>query len=179
MLNRSLRALTSTLSVGLLAVAFSATAIAQTPSPTPVNPATQPPGVQQTPPTVPPATQQPSPQTPPGVNVGPTTQPSPVHPVTQEPGEPNFPVTQQQALPPLPDLSRVGVINSNVLSLSLTDAIRKALQNNNDIEVARDDVRYAEQQLRAYQGVYDPIFSITPQFIWNVTPQQSTLGGGG
>jgi len=26
--------------------------------------------------------------------------------------------------------------------MSLNDAIRKALQNNNDIEVARDDVRF-------------------------------------
>ena len=179
MLNRSLRTITSMLSPGLLALAFSATAIAQTPSPTPANPATQPPGTQQQQPTMPPATQQPSPQAPPGVNVAPTTQPSPVQPVTQEPSAPNFPSTQPQALPPLPDLSRVGVISSNVLSLSLTDAIRKALQNNNDIEVARDDVRYAEQQLRSYQGVYDPIFSISPQFIWNVTPQQSVLGGGG
>ena len=90
MLNRSLRTLTSLLSPGLLALAFSVTAMAQTPSPTPVNPATQPPGTQQPPPTMPPATQQPSPQTPPGVNIGPTPQPSPVQPVTQEPGEPNF-----------------------------------------------------------------------------------------
>src|SRR5437867_4039636 len=179
MLNRSLRTITSMLSPGLLALAFSATAIAQTPSPTPANPATQPPGTQQQQPTMPPATQQPSPQTPPGVNVAPTTQPSPVQPVTQEPSAPNFPSTQPQALPPLPDLSRVGVISSNVLSLSLTDAIRKALQNNNDIEVARDDVRYAEQQLRSYQGVYQPIFSITPQLIQNITPQQSSLGGSG
>jgi len=179
MLNRSLRTLTSLLSPGLLALVFSVTAMAQTPSPTPVNPATQPPGTQQTPPTMPPATQQPSPQTPPGVNIGPTPQPSPVQPVTQEPGQPNFPSTQPQPLPPLPDLSRVGIINSNVLSMSLNDAIRKALQNNNDIEVARDDVRFNEQVLRSLQGVYEPVFSITPQLIKNVTPQQSALGGGG
>jgi len=179
MLNRSLRTLTSLLSPGLLALVFSVTAMAQTPSPTPVNPATQPPGTQQTPPTMPPATQQPSPQTPPGVNIGPTPQPSPVQPVTQEPGQPNFPSTQPQPLPPLPDLSRVGIINSNVLSMSLNDAIRKALQNNNDIEVARDDVRFNEQVLRSLQGVYEPVFSITPQLIKNVTPQQSVLGGGG
>src|SRR5437016_225590 len=66
-----------------------------------------------------------------------------------------------------------------MLTLSLNDAIRKALQNNNDIEVARDDVRFAEQQLRSLQGVYEPIFSVTPQIIQNITPQQSSLGGSG
>jgi HAE1 family hydrophobic/amphiphilic exporter-1 len=83
-------------------------------------------------------------------------------------------------LPPLPDLTRVGVVSSNVLTLSLNDAIRQALQNNNDIEVARDDVRFAETQLRSFYGVYDPVFSVTPQIIKNVTPQTSSfLGGGG
>jgi outer membrane protein len=179
MLNRSLHVIAAMLGLVFLTVAYSATATAQSPSPTPINPGTQPPGVQQTAPTMPPATQQPAPQNPPGVNVGPTPQPSPVQPISQEPGAPNFPVTQPQPLPPMPDLSRVGVLSSNVMSLSLNDAIRKALQNNNDIEVARDDVRYAEQQLRSYEGVYEPIFSITPQIIRNITPQQSSLGGSG
>jgi len=164
----------------LLALLFltASGAIAQTPSPTPVNPATQPPGQEQVqPPTAPPATQQPSPQTPPGTNVTvPTAQPSPP---LQDPREPNFPSLQAQPLPPMPDLTRVGIVSSNVMTLSLNDAIRKALQNNNDIEIARDDVRYAEQQLRALYGFYDPIFSVTPQIIHNITPQQSSLGGGG
>jgi len=59
----------------------------------------------------------------------------------------------------------------------MNDAIRKALQNNNDIEVARDDVRYNEQVLRSLEGVYQPTFSVTPQVIKNITPQQSVLGG--
>lgn len=171
------------LKASLLALMFlTATgALAQTPSPTPVNPATQPPGQEQVqPPTAPPATQQPSPQTPPGTNVTvPTVQPSPGAPPLQDPREPNFPNLQAQPLPPMPDLTRVGIVSSNVLTLSLNDAIRKALQNNNDIEIARDDVRFAEQQLRSLYGVYDPIFSITPQIIHNITPQQSSLGGGG
>jgi len=172
--------MTTTLVASLFIFAGSVVASAQTPSPTPPNPATQPPGQEQPqPPTVPPATQQPSPQAPPGTNVVPIAQPTPVEPTTQEPREPNFPNPQPQPVPPLPDLTRVGIQSSNVLTLSLNDAIRKALQNNNDIEVARDDVRYAEQQLRAYQGVYEPVFSITPQLIKNVTPQQSSLGGSG
>lgn len=155
--------------LALFVLACFSAALAQTPSPTPVNPATQPPGMQ-----LPPAT------APPGTNVTPSTpQPSPVDPTMQEPRQPNFPEVQPQPLPPLPDLTRVGVQSSNVVPLSLNDAIRKTLQNNNDIEVSRDDVRFAEQQLRALQGVYEPTFSITPQIIKNVTPQQSVLGGGG
>jgi HAE1 family hydrophobic/amphiphilic exporter-1 len=164
---------------------FSAT-LAQTPSPTPVNPATQPPGQTQIPgqtvppATAPPGTQPQNPQTPPGTNIAPTAQPTPVEPGLQEPRTPTFPDVQSMPVPPLPDLTRVGVVSSNVLPLSMNDAIRQALQNNNDIEVAKDDVRFAETQLRSLYGVYDPIFSVTPQIIKNVTPQTSSfLGGGG
>src|SRR6266498_4644163 len=69
--------------------------------------------------------------------------PTPTTPV-QEPTPPNFPDIQPQPLPPMPDLTRVGVISSNSVPLSMIDAIRRALQNNNDIEVAREDVRVAE-----------------------------------
>jgi outer membrane protein len=169
MSNQLPRAFTRALVLALFVLAVFSGALAQTPSPTPVNPATLPPGQEQ----LPPAT------APPGTNVVPTTQPTPVQPIIQEPRQPNFPEVQAQPLPPLPDLTRVGVLSSNVVPLSLNDAIRKALQNNNDIEVARDDVRFAEQQLRALQGVYDPIFAITPQIIQNITPQQSSLGGSG
>jgi HAE1 family hydrophobic/amphiphilic exporter-1 len=157
-------------------------AAAQTPTATPINPATLPPGQEPLPtppPTAPPGTQPQSPQAPPGVNVAPTPVPSPLSPNTQEPREPVFPTTPAQQLPDLPDLSRVGIISSNVLTLTLNDAIRKALQNNNDIEIARDDVIIAEYQLKALYGVYDPLFSVTPQLIHNITPQQSSLGGGG
>src|SRR6185503_16692161 len=119
------------------------------------------------------------PQSPPGTTVVPNAQPSPVDPSVQEPRDPNFPAQQAQPVMPMPDLSRVGIISSNILSLSLNDAIRTALKNNNEIEIARDDVRFAETQLRGLYGVYDPLFSVTPQIIHNITPQQSSLGGGG
>ncbi|HEX5702307.1 MAG TPA: TolC family protein [Pyrinomonadaceae bacterium] len=173
--------LTLLLTVWVLA-AGSVVAQTPTPRPTPVNPATQPPGQDPLPtpaPNAPPGTQPISPQSPPGVLVQPTPVPTPFDPTLPDPREPNFPVQQAQPLLPMPDLSRVGIISSNILSLSLNDAIRKALQNNNEIEIARDDVRFAETQLRGLYGVYDPLFSITPQIIHNITPQQSSLGGGG
>jgi outer membrane protein len=151
--------------LALLLLAGGASAFGQTPSPTPVNPATQPPGAEVQ-----------SPTAPPGAQAVPTAQPTPVQP---EPRQPNFPSVQQQPVPPLPDLTRVGVESGNVLTLSLNDAIRTALQNNNDIEVARDDVRYNEQVLRSLEGVYQPVFAVTPQLIRSVTPQTSSLGGAG
>ena len=63
------------------------------------------------------------------------------------------------------------------MPLSLNDAIKRALENNNDIEVARDDVRFAETQLRALEGIFDPVFAITPQYDKRISPQQSQLGG--
>src|SRR3954469_1228154 len=106
----------------------------------------------------------------------PTVQPTPVTSTVQDP---NFPDIRPQALPPMPNLSRVGIISSNVLSLSMNDAIRRALQNNNDIEVARDDVRVAEQRLRALYGFYDPVFAITPTIDQRITPVTSIFQGGG
>ena len=92
--------------------------------------------------------------------------------------EPNFPAVQQQPVPSLPDLTRVGVMSSNVVALSMNDAIRRALQSNNDIEVSRDDVRVAEQRLRSLYGVYDPVFSVTPAFDQRISPVSSIFAGG-
>lgn len=62
------------------------------------------------------------------------------------------------------NLNRVGVQTAQPLSLSLIDAIRKALENNNDIEISRDDVRFQETQVRSLLGVYDPVFRTAPNF---------------
>ncbi len=61
-------------------------------------------------------------------------------------------------------LNRVGVQTSQTMPLTLNEAIRKALENNNNIEVARDDVRFQETQLRSLLGNYDPIFTVAPTF---------------
>lgn len=92
--------------------------------------------------------------------------------------EPNMPQAQSRPVPPVPTQTRLGIQSGNVLPLSLNEAIRRALENNNDIQVARDDVRYAESRLRSLEGFYDPIFTFNPQVQNSVTPQASSLGGG-
>src|SRR2546423_3908638 len=93
--------------LALFVLACSNAVLAQTRSPTPVNPATQPPGTQQPPATAPPGTQQPPATAPPGTTVTPSTPlPTSVDPTLQEPRQPNFPEVQAQPLPPLPILTR-------------------------------------------------------------------------
>jgi HAE1 family hydrophobic/amphiphilic exporter-1 len=147
------------------------------PSGQPVSP-TAPPETQQQPPQAPPATQtQPTTSTTPStVTQQPSTSATPVPssetqtPLTQEPTEPKFPTIEQRPLPPIPNMTRLGVTSDNTIALTLNDSIKRALENNNDIEVARDDVRLAETTLRALQGVYDPVYAITPTYIKSITP---------
>ncbi len=60
--------------------------------------------------------------------------------------------------------TRLGVQTSQPLSLTLDDAIRRALANNNDIEVSRTTERIQEQQIKAQLGQYDISFNATPTF---------------
>lgn len=59
----------------------------------------------------------------------------------------------------LPDLGRVGVDMTDQRSLTLTEAITLALENNRDIEVTRKNVKIAEFDLTAARGVYQPRFT--------------------
>lgn len=91
---------------------------------------------------------------------------------------PTPPVDDKQAVPPerlqgvptiapnyrsddrsLPDLGRVGVDMLDQRSMTLNDAIRLALENNNDIEVTRKNVKIAEFDLKAARGYYQPRFT--------------------
>lgn len=72
-----------------------------------------------------------------------------------------------------PNISRVGVQTAQPIPLTLDDAIRKALESNNTIEVTRDDVRFQETQIRVLLGHYDPVFSITPTYTRNSTTGSS------
>ncbi len=191
MLNRFTSDLFKILSLSGVLLIGSFAVVAQTPTATPpANPAqkdaTRPPGTETQNPGVPPGTQQTAaPQAPPGnptvvpqtrnpqAPVG--TEPAPV----QDPQEPKFPTIEQKPLPPIPNMTRLGVTSDNTLTLSMNDAIKRALENNNDIEIARHDVRFAETQLRSLEGVYDPFLSFTPQIDKRVTPVQNIFAGGG
>lgn len=70
-------------------------------------------------------------------------------------------------------LARVGVENASTTPLTLNEAIRKALENNNDIEVAKNDVRIAESNLRSLQGFYEGEFTFSPTYNRNTTTGQS------
>lgn len=78
---------------------------------------------------------------------------------------------------PLPSVERVGVDVANQLPLSLNDAIKLALQNNNDIETAKKDVEIAEFNLRGADGVYAPAFVSDSFFERRTTPTASVIGG--
>lgn len=76
-----------------------------------------------------------------------------------------------QSLPPVrasfyrpTDLSRVGVQTAQPISISLVDTIRRALENNNDIEVSRDDVRLQKTRVTGLEGIYDPVLTISPTY---------------
>jgi outer membrane protein TolC len=74
-----------------------------------------------------------------------------------------------------PNLSRIGVQSAEPIPLSISEAIRKALLNNNNIEISRDDVRFQETQIRSILGFYDPVFTVSPTFTHNnTTGSQST-----
>lgn len=69
-------------------------------------------------------------------------------------------------------LTRVGVSQTETVPLSLNDAIRRALENNNSIEIARDEVRIQETQLRSLFGFYDPTVNVTPTYSRSATTGQ-------
>src|SRR6185503_6467573 len=160
------------------------------PSPAPGDP-TRPPGQDPIPgatpssPTAPPGTAPTNPTTPPGTTPGQTQPPATTSPTPPPSGEvlgpvrePVIPAFQPRPLPPIPSLQRLGV-GTETLAISLNDAIKRALENNNDIEVARDNVRISETQLRALEGIFDPVFEVTPQYDKRISPVQSELSGGG
>jgi len=73
-----------------------------------------------------------------------------------------------------PNLARVGITSGQPITLSLDDAIRKALANNNTIEITRDDVRFQETQIRSILGFFDPVFTVTPTYTRNSTTGNGT-----
>jgi len=85
-------------------------------------------------------------------------------------------VTAQQK--PLPEMSRVGVDVNQQRPLSLRDALSMALENNKDIEVARENVRIAEFDLLGARGAYDPRLTTSTFYERAENPISSFLSGG-
>lgn len=63
-----------------------------------------------------------------------------------------------------PVSERVGVAQDRTLALTLNEAIRMAINGNNEIDLARDDVRVNEALLRSAQGVFDPVITSNTNF---------------
>jgi outer membrane protein TolC len=79
---------------------------------------------------------------------------------------------------PLPELGRVGVEMDRQRPLTLREALAMALENNKDIEVARQNVKIAEFDLTAARGVYDPRISSSSYYERSKSPISSFLSGG-
>ena len=62
--------------------------------------------------------------------------------------------------------------------LSLDEAVRMTLEQNNDVSIARLDTALARQDIRAAEGLYDPHFSPSLSYQHATTPTVSTVGGG-
>jgi outer membrane protein len=75
------------------------------------------------------------------------------------------PVTRPDSL----NLNRVGVQTAQPIPLSLIEAIRRALESNNTIEITRGDVRLQETRVMGLRGIYDPVFTASPNFTQNQT----------
>jgi len=79
---------------------------------------------------------------------------------------------------PLPELGRVGVDLDRQKPLSVREALALALENNKDIEVARDNVKIAEFDFTAARGVYDPRLISSSYYEHLTSPISSFLSGG-
>src|SRR6185503_11923448 len=123
-----------------------------------------------------PAPNQPGTQQTPGQNIGIAPGVAPAElPDEPPPIAPNY----EAPLRPLPSAERVGVNVSDQVTLTLNDAIRMALKDSNDIDQSRIDVQIAEYNLKAAQGVYDPVISSESYYERSTTPTSSSLGGAG
>lgn len=77
----------------------------------------------------------------------------------------------------LPDLGRVGVDMDQQRPLSLREALKLALENNKDVEVARQNVKIAEFDFTGARGAYDPRLDAQVFYERVESPISSFLGG--
>jgi HAE1 family hydrophobic/amphiphilic exporter-1 len=83
----------------------------------------------------------------------------------------------QKETTPIERGERVGVNATDTTALTLNQAIRLALENNNDIQASRIDVEKAEHNLTASRGAYDPLLFSETYFERSSTAVTSFLGG--
>src|SRR6266850_2650965 len=79
---------------------------------------------------------------------------------------------------PLPEIGRVGVDMNRQHPLSLREALSLALENNKDIEVARENVKIAEFDFHGAHGAYDPRLTSSAYYERVKNPISSFLSGG-
>lgn len=105
--------------------------------------------------------------------------PNPAPTVTPTPNTAEFPGDATIA-PPLdvPNYSNVPRPLPAQTPLAIEDAIRLALENNNDIEIAGSDVKSAEFDFTIARGAYIPVIVSETYYRRSTTPTASTLGGG-
>ncbi|HEY7182256.1 MAG TPA: TolC family protein [Blastocatellia bacterium] len=77
---------------------------------------------------------------------------------------------------PVPERT-VGVDPSKIVKWTLKDAILAALENNVDMQIEQENVRFTQYQLIAAQGFYDP--TATSTFIYNKSAQPTTFRASG
>ena len=107
----------------------------------------------------------------------PVPSPSPI-PIDQNLNVPPVAPNYRADKTPLPELGRVGVNMDQQQPLSLREALKLALENNKDIEVARENVKIAEFDLLGARGAYDPRLSSQSYYERVKTPISSFLSGG-
>jgi outer membrane protein len=88
-----------------------------------------------------------------------------------EPETDTVKLKEPPARPEALNLARAGVQAAQPLPISLREAVLRALEANNTIEVSRGDVRFQQTQLASLLGTYDPVFTAQPTF-----SQTSTTG---
>jgi HAE1 family hydrophobic/amphiphilic exporter-1 len=87
-------------------------------------------------------------------------------------------VAQQPPSPAAPPLApRVGVTAADPRQLSLDEAIRLTLEQNNDVSIARLDQQGAREEIRAAEGIYDPRLVPALSYQKSTTASASAIGG--
>ena len=72
---------------------------------------------------------------------------------------------------------RAGIVAGQVVALRFEDALIHVLQNNQDIEASRLNLRSAELNRLLARGVYDPAFGFDAHYEHRATAVSSILGG--